>query len=209
MSRMRRFFSNRSPASASPRRCGRCWPQSPPLRSTDGPIPGGMCRPPTHPDPAARVVIAAAGGGIVTTLARPGGNITGLIPLAPELSAKRVQFLQEMIPKLSRVAVIWKPDESGARLQWQQTQAAATTLGLQLLSLEVRTTGDLDHAFETVTRNRADALRALRDDFTFTFRKRIITAAARNRLPAIHPMREFVEAGGPPRRSASLCRNRC
>jgi putative ABC transport system substrate-binding protein len=164
---------------------------------------------PTTPIVMANYVGDPIADGIVTTLARPGGNITGLIPLAPELSAKRVQFLQEMIPKLSRVAVIWKPDESGARLQWQQTQAAATTLGLQLLSLEVRTTGDLDHAFETVTRNRADALMVLRDDFTFTFRKRIITAAARNRLPAIHPMREFVEAGGPPRRSASLCRNRC
>jgi ABC-type uncharacterized transport system substrate-binding protein len=90
----------------------------------------------------------------VAGIARPGGNITGLIPLDPDLSGKQLEILKETIPKLSRLAVMWNPDDSGSRLQWQETQAAAGAIGIQPISLEVRALMDLDKAIEGGTRAR-------------------------------------------------------
>jgi ABC-type uncharacterized transport system substrate-binding protein len=130
--------------------------------------------------------------GIVTSLARPGGNITGLIPLTPELSGKRLELLKETLPKLSRLAVMY----SGARSQWQETETAAKVLGVKLLSLEVHTAADLDKVFEGATQGHVEALLLLRDPVTFVLRKRIVTLAEKARLPGMYPSSEWVEAGG-------------
>jgi putative ABC transport system substrate-binding protein len=130
---------------------------------------------------------------IVTSLARPGGNITGLTALTPELSGKRLELLKDTLPKLSRLAVTWNPSSGRA---WQETQAVAKLLRLQVLSFEVRAAADLDKAIEGATRGRADALAVLRNPVTFALRKRVVTLAEKARLPGIYPSSEFVEDGG-------------
>jgi putative ABC transport system substrate-binding protein len=147
------------------------------------------------------IVMATYGGdpvadGIVASFARPGGNITGLTPLDPELIGKQLELLKETLPKLSQVAVLWKPDDSGSALQWRETRTAATTLGIHLLSLEVRTQGELDNAIESATRARVNALLALRNPLFYVLRKRIVTLAEKGRLPGMYSIGDFVEAGG-------------
>jgi putative ABC transport system substrate-binding protein len=147
------------------------------------------------------IVMATYGGdpvadGIVTSFARPGGNITGLTPLDPELIGKQLELLKETLPKLSRVAVLWKPDDSRSALQWRETRTAASALGIQLLSLEVRTQDELDNAIESATRARVDGLLALRNPLFYVLRKRIVTLAEKGRLPAMYSIGDFVEAGG-------------
>jgi putative ABC transport system substrate-binding protein len=147
------------------------------------------------------IVMTGYGGdpvadGIVTSFARPGGNITGLVTLAPDLSGKQLELLKEIVPKLSRVAVMRNPDDSGAQLQWERTQTAARALGLQLLSLEIRSVSELDKSMEAATRGRVDALMVLRGGLSYLLRKQIVVLAEKNRLPGIYFAGEFVEAGG-------------
>lgn len=96
--------------------------------------------------------------GFVASLARPGGNVTGLSTISPELSGKRLELLREAVPRLSRVAFIWNPDVRGAVLDYNQTEGAARSLGLQLQSVEVVRAEDFDRAFSAVTKERAQAL---------------------------------------------------
>jgi putative tryptophan/tyrosine transport system substrate-binding protein len=147
------------------------------------------------------IVMTTYGGdpvadGIVASFARPGGNITGLTPLDPELIGKQLELFKETLPKLSRLAVMWKPDDSGAPLQWQETRAAAATLGVQLLSLEVRASGELDKAIESARQARIDGLLPLRNSLFYVLRKRMVSLAEKIRLPGLYPSSEFVEAGG-------------
>jgi putative tryptophan/tyrosine transport system substrate-binding protein len=147
------------------------------------------------------IVMESYGGdpvedGIVASFARPGGNITGVTPLDPELIGRQLELLKETLPKLSRVAVMWKPDDFGAARQRQETQTVAATLGIQLLSLDARTQGELDKAIEGATRGRVDALLVLRNTFFYVLRKRIVTLAEKSRLAGMYPSREFVEVGG-------------
>jgi putative ABC transport system substrate-binding protein len=144
------------------------------------------------------IVFAVAGdpvrGGLVTSLARPGGNITGLSIFSGELDGKRLELLKETFPKVTRVAYLWDPSTPGTGLRGMQ--AAAPALGLQLQSLEVRSANDFDSAFEAVLRERAHAITAAAHPVIGTHRKRIVDFAAKNRLPAIHAESEFVDAGG-------------
>ena len=147
------------------------------------------------------LVMATYGGdpvadGIVASFARPGGNITGLTPLDPELIGKQLELLKETLTKLSQVAVLWKPDDSGSALQWRATRTAAAALGIQLLSLEVRTQGELDEAIESATRARVDGLLVLRNPLFYVLRKRIVTLAEKRRLPGMYSVGDFVEDGG-------------
>jgi len=147
------------------------------------------------------IVMATYGGdpvadGIVASFAKPGGNITGLTPLDPELIGKQLELLKETLPKLFQVAVIWKPDDSGSALQWRETRTAATALGIQRLSLEVRTPGELDNAIERATRARVDGLIVLRNPLFYVLRKRMVTLAEEGRLPVMYPIGDFVEVGG-------------
>jgi putative ABC transport system substrate-binding protein len=134
--------------------------------------------------------------GLVTSLARPGGNITGLDQIAPELGGKRLELLKEIVPMLSRVAVLWNPQNPSSTLNWKELQLPARQLGVQLHSLEVRSPTELDKAFEAATRAGAGALAIMPDPVFVTNLKRIANLAAKRRLPSIFHLREFVDAGG-------------
>jgi ABC-type uncharacterized transport system substrate-binding protein len=136
------------------------------------------------------------GFGLVASLARPGGNITGLANLTPELVGKRLGLLTEVVSRVSRVAVLWNPDSPGAALRMRETEAAAASLGLKLQPVEVRGPNDLAHAFSAMKKERADALVPLRSPLIQDQRKQITELAAKNRLPAMYDRRDFTEAGG-------------
>jgi putative ABC transport system substrate-binding protein len=136
------------------------------------------------------------GAGLVASLPRPGGNVTGLSQLAPELSGKRLQLLKEAAPKTTRVAVIWNPVSPASAGYLRESEAAARSLGLQLQPVEARSPADLDAGFKAVTRARPSALITLADGMLASQRTRIVEFAAKGRLPAIFPIREFAEAGG-------------
>jgi putative ABC transport system substrate-binding protein len=134
--------------------------------------------------------------GLVASLARPGGNITGLSEITPEMAGKRLELLKEMVPKLSRVAVLWDPGNDASALSWKEIQSPASQLGLRLHSLEARSPKDFDKAFESATRARAGALAVMPAQLFGANLKRIADLAAKNRLPSIWHLSEFVDSGG-------------
>jgi putative ABC transport system substrate-binding protein len=134
--------------------------------------------------------------GLVETLARPRGNVTGLSQMLQELSGKRLELLKEIVPELSRVAVLWNPQSASATLYWKENQLPARQLGIQLDSLEVQSPGELDKAFKTAGTARAGAIAILPDPVISTNLKRIVDFAAKNRLPSIYQSSEFADAGG-------------
>jgi len=142
------------------------------------------------------IVVASAASELVESLARPGGNITGLSQMAPDLAGKRLELLKEIVPKLSRVAVLWNPEGRGSMVTWQEIQLPVRQLGLQLHSLEVRSTDDFEMAFRDATRSGAGALVILPDPVFVTNLKRLADLAAKSRLPSIFHLREFVNSGG-------------
>ena len=134
--------------------------------------------------------------GLVETLARPGGNITGLSQMAQELAGKRLELLKEIVPKLSRVAVLWNPRDQGSTLSWKEIQSPGEQLGVQLHSLEVRSANDFDKAFEDAGTTRAGALAIMPDVVILRSLQRIADLAAKSRLPSIFHITEFVDSGG-------------
>jgi len=137
------------------------------------------------------------GTGFVASLARPGGNVTGLSINSPELSGKRLELLREAVPGLSRVGFLWNPEARGALFDYKETEAAARLLRLQLQSVEVTRSEDLDRAFAALTEQRAQALIVLGPSpVVTTNRGRIASLAQRNRLPSMYTNKEMVEAGG-------------
>ena len=133
---------------------------------------------------------------LVQSLARPGGNITGLTTLSPELNGKRLELLKEVVPRLSRVAVLWNAASPEKALEFEETQVAARSLRVLLQSLEVRGAKDFESAFRAATRERTGALLTLTDALTISQLSRIAELAAKSRLAAIFSEREFVDAGG-------------
>ncbi len=146
------------------------------------------------------IVMAAAGdpvaSGLVDSLARPGGNITGLSQMNPDLAGKRLELLNEIVPKLSRVAVFWNPQDQMSTISWNELQPPARSLGVQLQSVEIRSSGDFDKAFEDATRARAGALAIMPAPVFVTNLNRIADVAAKRRLPSIFHVKEFVDFGG-------------
>jgi putative ABC transport system substrate-binding protein len=137
------------------------------------------------------------GDGLVASLAHPGGNITGLSLMSPELGEKRLQLLREVFPKSARaVAVMWNPAYVGMRARFAQAKSAGPSLGVDIRSVEVRDARDLEAAFEDIAREHPDALLLLVDPLTLAQRSRIIDFAAKQRLPAIYETSDFVDAGG-------------
>ena len=134
--------------------------------------------------------------GLVDSLAMPGGNVTGLSILAPELGGKRLELLKEVVPKITRVAFLWGGVGPGAPVTVKATRAAAEALGLQFQSLEVRDSKDFDNAFGAITKNRAQALLTNPGPTINTHQARIVEFAAKNRLPAMYAAPEIVDAGG-------------
>ena len=147
------------------------------------------------------IVLVAAGdplgSGLVASLARPGGNVTGPSSMYAELAGKQLELLKETVPKVSRVAVLWNP----ANAVWQaqmlrQTEGAARALGLQVQLLEARGPDELEGAFAAMTRERASALLVQVDVIFALHARRIADLAAKRRVPAMYGSREHVEAGG-------------
>ncbi len=145
-------------------------------------------------------IVMASGGdpvalGLVESLARPGGNVTGLSQMS-ELVGKRLELLKEMVPKVSRVAVLWNPKSAVATLYWKEIQLPARQLEIELHSLEVWSPDDFDKAFAVVAKARAGALLVIQDSLMVANRKRIVGLAAKSRLPSIYHISEFADAGG-------------
>jgi putative ABC transport system substrate-binding protein len=149
------------------------------------------------------IVFAFAGdpvtSGLVTSLARPGGNVTGLSGLAPELVGKRLELLTHAVPGVSRVAVLWQPGGQGERTDkdmLKEAEVTARALGVRLQFVEARGPADFERAFSDMTRERAGALTVLAGTMFFNERRRLVDLAAKNRLPAAYGSRDFVDAGG-------------
>jgi putative ABC transport system substrate-binding protein len=136
------------------------------------------------------------GPGYVASLARPGGNITGLTTLHSELSAKRLELLKTAFPKVSRVAMLGNPTNAGNVAGFKESEVAARALRIHVVPLDVRRADDFESAFVTALRARADALIADADAVLLTHRARIAEFAAKNRLPAIYANQDYMDAGG-------------
>ena len=137
------------------------------------------------------------GTGLVTSLAHPGGNITGLSNISAGLAGKRVELLKEAIPGLSRVAYFWNPDVRGNLFDYKETESAARSLRLELQSIEFANALDLDDAFSTVTGRRAQALIvSAGNPVTFAQRTELVGLTLKKRLPSVYAIKEYVSLGG-------------
>ena len=134
--------------------------------------------------------------GLIDSLARPGGNVTGFTNIATMLAGKRLELLKETVPKLARVAVLYDPKCPGCVPQWNESQRQARELGLQLHSMEVSSADKLEAAFKEAVKARSAALAVTADPFANANRKQIADLATKARLPAIYPWGEFVDSGG-------------
>ncbi len=143
---------------------------------------------PVHTDPV--------GAGIVATLARPGSNATGLSYFSQDLTGKRLQLLKEVVPAVSRIAVLWISPNAAAQVQLNAVDAAARALGVSVQVVESRGAEGLESAFQTAMTSPCEALLVIDDPFTFILRKRIVALAAKSQLPAMYGPREFAVDGG-------------
>ena len=150
--------------------------------------------------PTLPIVFGAAadpvGAGLVSSLARPGGNITGLSLMAQDLDGKRLELLKEAFPKVARVAFLWQSGGSRGNLALTEMEAAAKALGLKLQSLEVRGLDDFESVFARAKKDGVQALITTPNPLISAQQRRVLDFAAKNRLPAMYPASEFVEAGG-------------
>ena len=149
------------------------------------------------------IVFASVGDavaeGLVTSLARPGGNVTGLTAAATELVSKSLEVIRQAVPGVNRVAILFKPDampDSAKKERLKAADVAAQALGVRLQIVEARGAADFDRAFSDMIRARADALVVPATQVFNLERRRLVNLAAKNRLPAVYPNRDFVDAGG-------------
>jgi putative ABC transport system substrate-binding protein len=150
---------------------------------------------------AATPIVAVAVGdpvgvGLVTNLARPGENVTGLSHFAMDLSGKQVDLFKQAVPSISRIGVLYNPTNALHARYWRETQTAAQVLGVTLMRLDVRDSGGLAAAFDVVRREREEGLIVLSDPLLFDKRQEITRLAAVGRLPTMSPYREYAKAGG-------------
>ncbi len=146
------------------------------------------------------IVTAIAGepvaAGLVSSLAKPGGNVTGLSTLAPELEGKRLELFKQAVPKLSRVVALINPANPYTRIAWKAAQTAAEALGVKLQPVEARSPNDLDRAFATIKEARPNGLIVVPDRLLLAYRASIVQFMTKNRLPGMFPFRDFVQEGG-------------
>jgi ABC-type uncharacterized transport system substrate-binding protein len=145
--------------------------------------------------PSADPVVA----GIVQSLTRPGGNVTGITEMAPELTPKRLEMLKEIVPTLTRLAILWQPgslSEEAFQRMLKDTQARGRSLGIQIQVVEAREVTDFDPAFAAMVKERAEALIVMINPMYNVQRRHIIERAEKHRLPAIYEWKEFVQSGG-------------
>ena len=136
------------------------------------------------------------GNGFVASLARPGGNITGLASLAPEIGGKQLELLKEIVPRLSRVAVLGTSTQPGNAQSLREAEVAAGALAVKLQYLDVLSPKDIEPVFRTASNGRAEAVLVLRASVFFSHRKQIVDLAAKRQLPAMYYTTEYVEEGG-------------
>jgi putative ABC transport system substrate-binding protein len=134
--------------------------------------------------------------GLVESLARPGGNVTGFAQIAAQLAGKRLELLKETIPKLSRVAVLWDPQNAGSKEIWEESQRQAKELGLQLHSLRINSADELEGGFKDAVKAGSDALAWTAGALLSSVQKQTINLAAKNRLPTIYHRQSYVANGG-------------
>ncbi|HWH82036.1 MAG TPA: ABC transporter substrate-binding protein [Burkholderiaceae bacterium] len=134
--------------------------------------------------------------GIVASLARPGGNVTGLQKLTPELSAKRLELLKQLVPGAARIAVLWNPGYSDLAADWQALRSAAQAMKVTLMPFEAQSAAEYAPAFAAMTVQRVDAVFTFTDALGYVNAQRLADLAAKHRLPAIYPFRETALAGG-------------
>jgi ABC-type uncharacterized transport system substrate-binding protein len=141
-------------------------------------------------------IIDPVASGVAASLARPGGNITGVTMGGAELYGKRLELLKETIPKLTRAGILWNPTSTAAQLNLKETRAAAQPLKLEIQSLEVRSPEDIEPAFDAATRAKVSAMMITQSPPLTMYSKRIVDLAARHRLPVIYPQRQWPDSGG-------------
>jgi ABC-type uncharacterized transport system substrate-binding protein len=149
----------------------------------------------TRTIPIVTISADPVGTGLVASLARPGGNITGLSVVGPEISGKQLELVKEMLPKVKRVAFVWDPANAALNLRFKEVKMAGQTLGLQIESLEVRTANELESGLESATGKHVGAL-IVPPPIASAYRKQIVDFAAKNQLPAMYEDSEVVERGG-------------
>ena len=145
------------------------------------------------------VVVSSHDGvrvGLFGSLAHPGGNATGIESLAPDLDLKRLEFLKQALPKLSRIAVLYNSTDPGAAGHVEVTRSTAQSLGLQMRLVEVRSAAEFDSAFADITRDRPDALLLVTDPMVFANREKIVQFTIQHKLPAIFEYKAFADMGG-------------
>ena len=149
------------------------------------------------------IVFAAAAepvtSGLVTSLARPGGNVTGMSAVAPELVGKCLELLKQTVPGVTRGVILWQPgapDERTDKDMLKEAEVASRALGVRLQAVKARRPEDLERAFSDVTKARAGALIVLTSVMFINERRRLVGLAAKNRLPTVYPQRDFVDVGG-------------
>ena len=164
---------------------------------TGGPTPTRAAKEATNTIPIVMANDAdPVGSGVVASLARPGGNITGLSNLAPEISGKRLELLKEVVPRLSRLAVLGTSTTSGTAQVSKEMELAAGALGVKLQNLDVLSAKDIETAFREASKGRAEAVLVLASAVAGSHRTQIVELAVKGRLPAIYNVAEFVEDGG-------------
>jgi putative tryptophan/tyrosine transport system substrate-binding protein len=141
-------------------------------------------------------VVDPVGLGVAASLRRPGGNITGMSSIVTELEAKRVELLKELVPGMKRMALLGDFRNSAVAMQWDEVQIAARSLGIEAQRFDVRSTADVNRAFEVAIREHVDAIRVGVDGVTRPNRRLIIDLAAMHKLPTIYAAREFADEGG-------------
>ncbi len=134
--------------------------------------------------------------GLVSNLARPGGNITGVTTIAPDVTAKRLQLLQQVVPKLTRLGVLWNPDNPVATQELKETEAAARSMGIEVQMAEIRHADDLQAVVSSMTKSRVGALIVMTDAVLYGQRNQIAALAIANQLPTVSWTGEFAKGGG-------------
>ena len=164
--------------------------------SAGGPPPARALKAATRTIPIVFISGSVMAAGIVSSLSRPGENLTGLEVFAEELDAKRLELLREMLPKAVQVAALWNPANLETGLQRQRLQDAARVRGMRIRFVEAQHPGEIDGAFASIAREQTDALLVSADPMLVSERRRIVELAARSRVPAVYFDRTFAEAGG-------------
>ncbi|MGH7311523.1 MAG: ABC transporter substrate-binding protein, partial [Candidatus Rokuibacteriota bacterium] len=138
----------------------------------------------------------AVGLGFISSLARPGGNITGIGALSTELSGKRLELLKQILPRATRVAVLWNPANPAGILGFRESDGTARQLGVTLQSFPVRSESEIQPAFAAMAQERVEGLTVVTDPLTWTARRQIVELTGKHRLPAVYELREYADIGG-------------